>query len=89
MADTITRTEQVVLLAEFQDGDDRTIALDYASVDVEDASEMAALGAQVDALETKVKNKNLLIGDKAGADFVRFKDAKIVHKTVLTLDLNP
>ena len=87
MADKITSTEELVMVSEFRDGDDRTINLPNPKYDVEDAASMAQAATDINAIGATVKNKKLLIGDKAGADFMRFKSAKIVYKTVIQLDL--
>ena len=87
MADKIVTTEQLVMVGEFKDGDDRTIALDNPKYDPEDDDELAQAATDINAIANTVKTKQLLIGDKAGADFLRFKSAKIVHKTTITLDL--
>ena len=88
MADKITYTEDLVLVGEFKDGDDRTLTIPDPRVDVDDSAAMTAYAAQIDALAANIKAKKILIGDKAGADFLRFKDARIVKKTVVNFDLN-
>lgn len=70
MADKITTTKKLNLVSEFVDNDDRTISLDNPKNDL--------TAAQIKAVEAQIKAKNLFIGDKAGADFLRFKSAKRV-----------
>ena len=68
MADKITTTNKLCCVSEFVDNDDRTLTLDNPKANVS--------AAQIKAVEAQIKAKNLLIGDKAGADFLRFKSAR-------------
>lgn len=76
MADTITTTRDLKLLAGFADEDDRTLTLPnprngISKSDIEDLAELAT---------------PVLIGDKYGATFTRFKEAKIVTATVVKME---
>ena len=75
MADIVKTTNQIKLLAAFSDEDDRTITVNNGRSNVT-AAEVLALAA----LATPV-----LIGDKYGADFTRFKSATYVTRTETTL----
>lgn len=78
MADNITTFNQLKLVAEFADEDDRTLTLDNPrdSLTAADIEGFAAKAEQV------------LIGDKAGAPFTRFKSAKYLQGTVTKYDLS-
>ena len=76
---TVTNTTEVKLLAAFSDEDDRTITVPdpktgITSSDIENLASLAA---------------NVLIGDKYGASFTRFKDARYVYKTVTDYGITP
>ena len=88
MADTVKSTEYVVLVGEFRDGDDRSINIDNPGVNVNDATNMAAYAASINAVGAYAKQKNILIGDKAGADFIRFKSAKHVNRTAIDFEIS-
>lgn len=79
MADVIKTTSTLSIVAEFKDGDDRTITLDnprggLSAADINALNEPAAA---------------VLVGDKDKADFLRFKSAKRKTTTVKHLDLTP
>lgn len=77
MAD-VTKTSKILsLVAEFTDGDDRTLNLDNPKNNVT-ASEINALNAYA---------SGVLIGDKEQAAFQRFKSAKVKTTSVTYLDL--
>jgi len=82
MADKTSTTNTVQLFAEFADGDTRT-------VNVDNPSSADSIGAAVYELQTFLQNNNVLIGDKAGAAFLRFRYANNVIKTKTVLDLTP
>ena len=70
MAD-ITKTSKVLsLVAEFTDGDDRTLNLDYPKNNL--------TPAQINALNDYASG--VLIGDKDSAAFQRFKSANTFNK---------
>ena len=77
--DTTKSTNQLKLVAGFIDGDDRTISLDNPrdSITAADISAMDSITAGV------------LFGDKAEAEFMRWKSAKTVETTTVYLDLTP
>lgn len=79
MADVTKTTKNLSLVAEFTDGDDRTITLDNP------VNGLSA--ADINALN--VPAANVLIGDKDQADFLRFKSAKVKTSTVTYLDITP
>lgn len=78
MADKITFTKELKLLAGFADEDDRTITISDPKVGLtsNEIHAFATVAAPV------------LIGDKYGAAFVRFKEAKYVNKTTCKIDLD-
>ena len=80
MADQTTTTSTLQVVAGFADNDDRTINLENPNTAID-------LGAGVGNLQNFAKQKQVIIGDKAGAAFTGFKSAKIVNKTVTKFDL--
>lgn len=76
MATKISTYSRLKLLAAFADEDDRTLTLDNP---VDGISE-----SQVHALESAAAK--VLIGDKYGADFTRFKSASYVKGTTTTME---
>ena len=79
MADVVKSTGTLQIVAEFTDGDDRTLTLDNPSASV--------TAAAINAASAFAKTNALIIGDKAGAEFSRFKTAKKVATTTRYLDL--
>ena len=77
MADTVKTSNQLKLVAGFADGDERTISIDNPSATVSAAAIKA-----LDSLASGV-----IIGDKYGAAFTRFKDAGIQETTMVQLDI--
>lgn len=76
MADIVKQTESLKLLAGFADEDDRTITVNNprSGITAADINALAELATPV------------LIGDKFGAAFTRFKSATYVTKAETTLD---
>lgn len=79
MADVSKTTSTLTLVAEFSDGDDRTITLDNPKSAVT-AEQINALNASASAV---------LVGDKDKSDFLRFKSAKKKTSTITWLDVTP
>ena len=79
MADTQSNTYELKLLAGFADEDDRTIRYPNPKSSL----------TKADILSLQTLATPVLIGDRYGAAFTRFKSAKIVNKTETTLDLTP
>lgn len=77
MADIVKTTKQLILVAGFADGDDRTISFDAPKNDI--------TATQINNLKTNAATA--IIGDKAGAAFTGWNSASIVERTVTTLDL--
>ena len=80
MADKTTTTSTLQMVAEFADGDDRTINLDNPNTAINLAQGVVNLG-------NYTKANQVIIGDKADAAFSRFKSAQIIEKTVTKFDL--
>lgn len=77
MADIVKQTEELKLVAAFADEDDRTITItdpvaNLTAADIQNFADKAA---------------PILIGDKYGATFTRFKEAKYVSKTDTNIDM--
>ena len=81
MADITKQSSTLSIVAEFADDDTRIITIDNPVANVS-ASAIKALG-------TVAKNGNILIGDKAGAAFTRFKTAKKKSAVIKNYDLTP
>ena len=80
MADVITRKNTLSLEAEFTDLDTRTINLENPNTAID-------LTAQVKAVGAYAKANQPILGDKTGAEFSRFKSAKIINSVTTKLDL--
>ena len=77
MAD-VTKTSKILsLVAEFTDGDDRTITVENPS--------NSLTATQINALNNYASG--VLIGDQEQASFQRFKSAKVKVASVTYLDL--
>jgi len=79
MADKVTTTKDLKLLANFYDNDTRTITRANPKNDL--------TAANIKTFQTWCVTNQPFIGDKAGTRFVRFTDARIIEKTVTDLDL--
>lgn len=79
MANIVKTTSSLSLVAEFKDGDDRTITLDNPRGGLS-AADINALNAPAAAV---------LVGDKDKAEFLRFKSAKTRESTITHYDLTP
>ena len=80
MANQVKVTENLQLTAEFYDSDDRTFNLPNPKSTV--------TAAQIKSVGTYFKTNNVLIGDKEGAAFERFKSAKLIKNTHYIFDLS-
>ena len=80
MADTIKSSNELKLVANFYDGDTRTITLDNPK---------GGLSAtDIHSLETVMISTQPIVGDKGGAQFTGFGSAKIFEKTKINVDLS-
>lgn len=79
MAHKVTTFNQLKLLAGFADEDDRTITIDNPDTSID-------LGVAIGQLEPLAAP--VLVGDKYGATFTRFKEAKIVDGARTQIDIN-
>ena len=79
MADTRKETYVLKIKLGFADGDTRTINLDNPKNNL--------TAAEVHQVSQYIKNNNLLLGDKYGADSAGILYADIVQSTKTTLDL--
>ena len=77
MSDPYKIKNYLSLVAEFTDGDDRTINLDNPKSTL-NASLINACNSSA---------SGILVGDREGADFVRFKSARAIKTTTVYLDL--
>lgn len=79
MADTRKETYVLKIKLGFADGDTRTINLDNPKNDLQ--------ASEIHNLSNFIKNNNLLLGDKYGADSAGILYADIVESTKTTLDI--
>lgn len=79
MADVIKTKGFLTLVAEFADGDDRTLTVDNPKADV--------AASEINSISAYIRDNDILLGDKAGADFTRIKSAKKTAQTTRYLDL--
>ena len=79
MADTRKETYVLKIKLGFADGDTRTINLDNPKNDLQ--------ASEVHNLSNFIKNNNLLLGDKYGADSAGILTADIVESTKTILDI--
>ena len=84
MADVIKTESTLQIVADFVDGDTRTISIDNPKA----AYSEAQFASAVKDFASYCKTNNVLIGDKAGADFATISSVKIISNTENTLDLD-
>ena len=80
MADTQTVTKTLTMVADFADGDTRTIT-------VSNPDTSKNLVSLVNDLSSYCKTNSILLGDLDSAAFSKIGSAKINSKTVTNLDL--
>ena len=83
MADIVKTKSTLQIVAEFVDNDDRAITLDNPA-----SLTTAQFADSINAVGDYVKANNVIIGDKDGATFLRFKSAKKVTTTSTIYDLS-
>ena len=79
MADTIKSANELKLEGYFADGDTRTITLSNPKANL--------TAADIKTVETTTKTTQPIIGDKGGAEFVRFKRARVIEQQKVYLEL--
>lgn len=69
------------MLADFVDGDDRTMTINDPDMSLD-------LGDSVYSLQSFLQSNNVLVGDKAGANFSEFRYANLVStdRRIFTFD---
>ena len=82
MADIVKTRSNLQLTAEFVDNDDRILTLDNPA-----SLTTAQFADSINAIGEYIKDNNAIIGDKEGANFLRFKSAKKVTTTSTIYDL--
>lgn len=82
MADKQSSTYTVAMVAEFSDGDTRTLTQNDPLPD------NASLVAAINAFASYVRTNNILVGDKAGGTFTRIKEAKKRTVTSVKYDID-
>ena len=80
MADTQTVTKTLTMVADFADGDTRTIT-------VSNPDTSKNLVSLVNDLSSYCKTNSILLGDQNSAAFSEIGSAKINQKTITNLDL--
>lgn len=81
MADKVSSTSTVSMVAEFSDGDTRTLTQN------DPLTNQASLVAAINDFNTYCAANQIIIGDKASGSYVRIKEAKIINKTTTKYDL--
>ena len=85
MADRTVTSKQLKLVANFEDGDDRTIAIPAPLTTLTKAK---ILTQKVDGEQSFTEAAaKVLVGDKTGAKFKNWKSAKVYDTTTVYLDL--
>ena len=79
LADIVKSSNILKIKLGFADGDTRTINLDNPRNDLE--------ASEIYNLSQFIKNNNLLLGDKIGADSAGILTADVVESTKVTLDI--
>lgn len=79
MADTYKTTYSIKMKFGFADGDTRVVSLENPRRDLQ--------ASEIHELSQFIKNNNLLIGDKYGADSAGILYADIVESTKMVLDI--
>ena len=82
MADKQSSTYTVAMVAEFSDGDTRTLTQNDPLPD------NASLVAAINAFASYARTNNILVGDKAGGTFTRIKEAKKRTVTSVKYDID-
>lgn len=78
--DTVSSSNELKLVVEFYDGDNRTIAQDNPRNNI--------TASEVNAIVDYMKTAQPLIGDKAGASIVGASSCRVIEKTITQLDLS-
>ena len=79
MADTIKSSSELKLNCQFADNDTRIVTIDNPKDNL--------TAAQINGVGTVAQTTQAILGDKGGADFVRFHSAKKITTTRTELDL--
>ena len=79
MADTRKETFALKIKLGFADGDTRNVSLDNPRNDLQ--------ASEIHELSNFIKNNNLLLGDKYGADSAGILTADVVESTKIILDI--
>ena len=80
MADTVKSTSALQLEFSFSDGDTRTVSIDEPKTSIN-------LGATAAQIGSYVKEHNILLGDKTGANSKGLQNARLVNQTTTKLDI--
>lgn len=85
MADVTVQKNVLTLTAAFTDGDDRTITLDNPTAAIASGDSVAS--ATIKDLSDFIRHNQVILGDKAKADFTRIGAAKVTKGTTVYFDL--
>lgn len=86
MADVLVRKNVLQMVASFADDDDRTFTVDNPAESIAAGDETAS--AAIQDLSDFIRQNQIILGDKAQADFTRIKAAKVISGTTTYFDLN-
>ena len=81
MADIVKTIRTDSMVAEFSDGDTRTLTQNDPLTQTE------SLVAAINDFATYCQANNIIIGDKASGAFSRIREAKVINKTTVNYDL--
>lgn len=85
MADVTVQKNVLSLTAAFTDGDDRTITIDNPAASIAAGDSISS--AAIKDLSDFIRKNQVILGDKAKADFTRIGAAKVTKGTTVYFDL--
>ena len=88
MSDRTVTSKQLKLVANFEDGDDRTIAIPAPKTTLTKANILTATIPDSDGETFTSAASKVLVSDKTGAKFKNWKSAKVYDTTTVYLDLS-
>ena len=85
MADVVVNKNVLQIVAGFADDDDRTFTIDNPAASIAAGDSVAT--AAIQDLSDYIRQNQIILGDKAQADFTRIKSAKVISGTTTYFDL--
>lgn len=81
MADTVKTSKTVSMIAEFSDGDTRTLTQS------DPLTNQSSLITAINDFDTYCRTNQIIIGDKASGSYTGIREAKVINKTTTNFDL--